>query len=71
MNPKAARFTRLNKLLAASGPLLTWAVCHAAIWCFHRSCVRPSLDRIVLVLEVTTEFGDPLHWRASSGSPWT
>jgi hypothetical protein len=39
---KAARLTRLIKLLTASvGPLLTWAWCQAAISNFQRTSVRP------------------------------
>ena len=42
VKPKAARFTLLIKLTASVGPLLTWAACQAAIWCFHCFRVRPS-----------------------------
>ena len=71
MKPKAARFTRLIKLLTASvGPLVTWAWCQAAIWCFQRmqgASERAGLDRIVRVLEVVAELGHPLEGEVGIG----
>jgi hypothetical protein len=43
VRPNATRLIRLMRVLAAwVGPLLRWARCQTAIWCFQRSSVRPS-----------------------------